>query len=232
MKSKPDVFVMCILGCSLALNVYLGVSLRGKRSGPAPAKPLPAGTQLKSLQGTTLDGAPFTLAPGRDSRDLALYIFSTACGWCEKNLNNIRTLASRVSNKYRIVGVSTGPADGLQAYARAKGLNFEIVLGVSKEQQIEYQMSGTPHIMVLSRDAKLKKVLSGALTGALKEDAERFFGLSLPGLDGSELVPQETAVRRGLCVDPWGLPFDEGFKWPVDGLLQKCTSQGWVRSIT
>ena len=229
---KPDSFLLILLAGSLGLNVYLGVSARRHQHepGPSPDTTLPIGTSLPPPEGKALDGRPIRVVGGEagDKRDIAVYVFSTTCSWCEKNLNSIRTLAHRMGMKYRFIGVATSSPEGLRAYAEQKALNFEVIGSISEAQKVTYDLGGTPQLLILSADGHLKVAFKGAFSGQSKKEAEAFFGTVLPGLEARPEVPANPRVDRGLCVDPWGLTFDRGFRWPVNGLLQTCGEGGWV----
>lgn len=233
---KPDVFLLVMLAGSLGVNVYQGVTLRN-HSGHAPGageiKTLPKGTALPVLEGASIDGLPIevrrdALSTG-DTRDLAVYVFSSSCSWCEKNLNNIRTLAQSKFSEYRFIGVSTGPSEALREYCRSNAINFEVMEAVPDSLQKAYDMGGTPQLIVVSPDGRLKRVFKGALSGEQKSEAEAFFGTTLPGLDSPPRTPAKAGLAGRLCVDPWGMSFDPGFEWPIAGLMHRCTSSGWVR---
>src|SRR5690606_38523071 len=40
-----------------------------------------------------------------------IYSFTSVCGWCSSNIDNIRHLASSLAGRYRVIGVSLGPED-------------------------------------------------------------------------------------------------------------------------
>ena len=130
--------------------------------------------------------------------------------------------------KYRFIGVATSSPEGLRAYAEQKALNFEVIGSISEAQKVTYDLGGTPQLLILSADGHLKVAFKGAFSGQSKKEAEAFFGTVLPGLEARPEVPANPRVDRGLCVDPWGLTFDRGFRWPVNGLLQTCGEGGWV----
>lgn len=226
---KQDALVLLMLAGSLSLNVYLAVALRGRPERGPEVRPLAVGTRLPMLVGRALDGMPLTGKRDSDSRDIAVYVFSRSCSWCEKNMNNIRTLVQRKFAQYRFLGVSTGPTDGLSEYCQQHGINFEVMTSVSEALRSAYNMAGTPQLIVVSADGSLKRVFSGAWADQKKEEAERFFGTALPGLEGPLMKPNKPGLVDGQCIDSWGARFDQGFSWPVEGLMQTCSPTGWAR---
>lgn len=227
---RQDSFLLTLLGGSLALNVYLGLHPQTRPVPSSNPTALTVGARLPKLTGKTLDGRPFE-ASAADGRDLAVYVFSTTCSWCEKNLDNIRTLASRTWKTHRIVGVSTGPEAGLQNYCRENGINFEVISDVSEQLQKAWSMDGTPQLLIVSRDGRLKKSFMGALDKKNLEDAAAFFSARLPGLTEAPRQPATPRVVQGQCLDSWGGAFDRGSTWPVFGVLQRCTEKGWTRVV-
>lgn len=222
--------LLMLLAGSLALNVWLGLPRRAGPDGAThPPSSLPAGTRLPPLSGRTLDGRPFRIDPGATHTETGVYVFSARCSWCERDLDNIRTLAGRRGDRIRFLAVSTGPEDlrSLREYAKAVALNLEVVSDVPTEQRAAYSMDGTPQLLVLGNDGRLRKVFKGALQAGTLEEAEAFFGLDLPGTGAPPRVPG-VARSVGLeCVDPWGAVFDQGARWPVHGVAHVCSAVGW-----
>lgn len=223
--------VLMLLVGSLALNVWLGLARQaGSDAANHPPSSLPAGTRLPPLSGRTLDGRRFRSDVEATRIETALYVFSARCSWCERDLNNIRTLAGHRGHTMRFLAISTGPEDlrSLREYSKAVAFNLEVVFDVPADQRTAYGMDGTPQLLVLGNDGRLRKAFKGALQGRTLEEAEAFFGLDLPGTGAPPRSPGD-ARRVGLeCVDPWGAAFDRGARWPVHGVAHVCSTVGWT----
>jgi hypothetical protein len=228
---RLDGVLLMLLAGSLALNVWLGLARQaGPDAATQPPSSLPAGTRLPPLSGRTLDGRRFRIDPGATRTETAVYVFSARCSWCERDLNNIRTLAGRRGDRIRFLAVSTGPEDlrSLRDYARAVAFNLEVVSDVPADQRTAYGLDGTPQLLVLGNDGRLRKAFKGALQGRSLEEAEAFFGLDLPGTGAPPRLPGDARRVGPECVDLWGAAFDQGARWPVHGVAHVCSTVGWT----
>jgi peroxiredoxin len=140
-----------------------------------------AGTSLPPIAAKGLDGQPATISYRPDELPTILYVFTPTCGWCTKNLQNIKALAERTKGKYRVIGLSLS-SDKLQDYVTRSDLTFPVYSDLSPGVTIKYRMGGTPQTIVISNEGKLVKEWKGAYMGNTKQEIETQFGLELPGI--------------------------------------------------
>jgi peroxiredoxin len=184
-RSRPS-FDPLLLGCllvSLAVNVGLGLQWRS-RAAEAPAvrpavRELAEGARVPPIVGRSAAGEPMRVDVA-SGKPLVLYVFSSSCGWCDQNLENVRTLAAAVGDRYRVVGLSLD--DDVAVYLARERLTFDVVVGVPRATLAALAVRGTPQTLVISPDGRLLKVWHGAWRGPLAQQVEQFFGLTLPGL--------------------------------------------------
>jgi hypothetical protein len=180
-----------LLPMSLILNGYLGWELhaagrlalaRQARAARAPA--LSVGTVVPPLTGKHLDGSSAKVDYTVANRPTLLYVLQPKCIWCKRNSANFQTLLKQAGGRFNVVCVSL-VSEGLDTYAAANGLTAPSVEVVSEVPQVlrdTYHFSGTPEIIVLSKEGRVMAEWSGALQGKKMTEAEQFFGVKLPGI--------------------------------------------------
>lgn len=173
-----------VFSLSLALNVSLGWRLRSLEQhayGLSRIKRTQAqiGMFVPSLVVHNLSGDQQTLElVGK--RPTVLYVFSPSCIWCEKNLENIRYIASQKHDGFVFIGLSNTP-DGLSHYLVKKPLSFPIYVGAQPTNWNSIDYEGTPQTLVIGKAGVVEHNWPGAYVGQTQAEIESFFGLSLPG---------------------------------------------------
>jgi hypothetical protein len=192
-RPRPS-FDPLLLGCllvSLAVNVGLGLQWRNSiAEEPQPVTPavrdLAEGARVPPVVGRSPAGDPMRIDVA-SGKPLVLYVFTPRCGWCAQNLENVRTLAAAAGDRYRLVGLSLD--DDVAAYLTRERLTFDVVVGVPGATLAALAVRGTPQTLVISPEGRLLKDWHGAWRGALGQQVEQFFGLTLPGLVAGSPAP-------------------------------------------
>jgi hypothetical protein len=110
-----------------------------------------------------------------------VYFFSPTCGWCERNWDNIRTLSSASSGRFRVVAVAG--ETNLGSFVESHHLQgVEVYGGLTPESHTALGLASTPHTLVISAQGVVSHDLMGAYQGTVLRQVETLFGLSLPGL--------------------------------------------------
>ena len=107
--SKLQLLTISLLVCSVSINLFLARKTNSLRSALLHVKAedsLQVGTALPPIAAKGLDGRPATISYRSDELPTILYVFKPSCGWCTKNLQNIKALAERTKGKYRVIGLS------------------------------------------------------------------------------------------------------------------------------
>jgi peroxiredoxin len=118
-----------------------------------------------------------------DPLPTVLYYFSTTCGWCDKNWDNIKALNASAAGRYRLVGLTADR--GLESYASRHGLDFEIVEGISENIRTAYSFYGTPHTVVVDGEGRITHDWRGAFNPRIERQIGDLFAINLPGLSTS-----------------------------------------------
>lgn len=189
-----------LLALSFGVNVILGVRYRAL-ADPASCKPafLEPGSTVPPLRGKGLDGQEHQVAYDKELRPTVLYVFSPTCGWCNRNVENLRHLISQRRDRYRFVGVSKANAGETAAYLSHNGLTFDdVVVAPTTDSVAAYRLGPTPQSIVVADAGRVQKSWVGAYRGETAGAVEQFFSLQLPGLT------QKTEPRREGGTSPTG----------------------------
>jgi peroxiredoxin len=181
-----------ILGISLATNLYLAYKVRKANQlfavggGPPSLPPsLPIGASLQPLKVKNLEGQDQVISFADSKVPVVLYVFTPECGWCARNLENLRTLLTQKQGSYRFVGLSISRND-VKDYVAETKLDLPIFLGLSEEVMKEYKLGGTPQTIVVSPEGKVMQNWVGAYVGSNQTEVEKFFAIQLPGVTNAK----------------------------------------------
>ena len=179
---------LSLLICSVFLNVMLARktnSLRHSLLAVKSEQSLTVGTVLPAIEARDLDNQSQVLGYDSGTLPTLLYVFTPACGWCAKNISNLRTLAEQTKGRYRVVGLSLS-SDSLREYVAKHDLHFPIYTGLSPQVVVSYRLGGTPQTILVSDEGKLLHEWKGAYMGSTKKEIEEYFDVRLPGIDETQ----------------------------------------------
>ncbi len=184
-----------LLGMSLGLNLLLArrVRLNGATiDRQFPHEQLQVGALVPPIIATDLDGRRATVAYAGSNRLTVLYFFSPECGWCARNLDNVKALLKAKSEDSNFIGLCLSQG-GLADYVHTNKLEIPILTGLSRETIAAYKLSGTPQTLVISPEGRVVKNWPGAWINKQKSDIEAFFHVSLPGIPLTSVAPAVSA---------------------------------------
>lgn len=181
-----------LLIISVVLNVFLarqskrlGKELESDLAIIEKAEGILPDTVVPPLEVLDMSGQPIIISYAEIKSPTVLYVFSASCGWCDRNLENIKFLARSLGKDYRFVGVSLSP-NQLNEYLAKANLPFPVFHSPSLSMSTTYRMGRTPQTIVVSPESRVMKSWSGAygnLYGkATQTEIETFFRVTLPGL--------------------------------------------------
>ncbi|HEV8429367.1 MAG TPA: TlpA disulfide reductase family protein [Pyrinomonadaceae bacterium] len=141
------------------------------------------GSGLPALEATSLSGTPINFSYSDSSLPTVIYVFSTSCGWCDRNIENINFLATNRRDSYRFIGLSIDrDVSQLSDYVTKAKLPFPIYHSPSPLMWNDYKLGGTPMTIVVSPEGKVLDDWSGAYAQAIGKNVESFFKIKLPGI--------------------------------------------------
>ncbi|MEO0250004.1 MAG: redoxin domain-containing protein [candidate division WOR-3 bacterium] len=234
-RVSDRLFLLMLLVGSLSFNVFQGWEVRRLKTtlGSQPnSVNLSIGASVPPIAVSRLNDVQETITYSGISSPTVLYVFTPTCKWCDRNMGNIRTLASLRGNSYRFVGLSLSK-EGLKEYLDAHKLNFPIYKNPSPESIRLLGLGTTPHTIIVSPEGKVLKNWLGAYSGSLQSEVEVYFGLRLPGLvltEGSKLG-RELPEKCVQCV--WeGLLYSVGASINVGSRRMRCQEDGqWAEFL-
>lgn len=189
-KVRPEarvsafLILAALLVCSLGINLLLArrvVSLKTQVGRMRSEAVLAKGDKVPAITARDPQGNTAVLDYKSTSVPTVLFVISPSCGWCTKNIMNMRALADKAGDRYRFVGLSLS-SDKLSDYVAENRLQFPVYTDLPFAPLRDYKLGGTPQTIVVSPDGEVMKTWSGAFADNLQKDVEGFFGVDLPGL--------------------------------------------------
>jgi peroxiredoxin len=169
---------------SVTLNVLLARKVRSL-NGALPARVadrlLKVGTTVPPITAKRLGGQQDVIFYQGTAQTTVLYIFTPPCSWCARNMDNLKTLISKESGRYRFIGLSLSE-NGLAEYIAKNDLKLPVYSGLSSEGRAAYKLGGTPQTIVVSPEGRVVQNWMGAYVGDQKSQIEAFFDVTLPGI--------------------------------------------------
>jgi hypothetical protein len=188
-KSSLRWLLLSLLALSSLLNLFLANQVSEMRDKLAHIKSedqLRVGTAVHQIAARGVGGEPAVIDYDR-SLPTILYVFKPSCGWCKRNLENIRAIADNAPGRYKLIGLSLS-AEGLKEYIDQNHLAFPVYTNLSLEAIRSHKLGGTPQTIMISPERKVIKVWTGAYYGRLKKEIEEYLRVSLPGFDEAKLL--------------------------------------------
>ena len=185
---KNDLFLLGLLIASLALNVYLGWNVKRLKSiaaEPPETPQLAPGTVIKPVTALNLNGQQETISYAAASSPTVFYVFTTKCGWCERNTQNINAIANLRGNAFRVVGLALDN-DDVAKYVETHHFTFPVYRGLTDDSMRMLGVGGTPQTIVVSPDGRVLKNWVGAFGALTQPEVEEFFNVQLPGLTAAQ----------------------------------------------
>lgn len=186
---RGDYVVLALLACSLALNAWLGARL-WSRDAQAAAAPIPAsarpepglGAAVPPIDCETLEGHPARLGVDEDRRPWLVYVFTTQCPWCLRNVANVNALAAAAA-RFRVAALALdGDTAAIRRYVTAHALALPVYTHCSSQTIRAYGFGAVPMTLVVSSDGRLLQRWRGAYSGPSRQEIEDYFDVVLPGL--------------------------------------------------
>jgi len=193
--SWRSTFVYILAVASVSLNVSLAHKLKGLSDTQRvrmSERLLKIGATAPTIAAKSLDGRRDEISYRGDTKPTVLYVFTPACSWCARNMDNFKQLVDKDSGQYRFVGLSLSEV-GLGEYVAKNDLKIPVYRGFSQETLKAYKLGSTPQTIVISPEGKVLQDWLGAYIGDQKSQIEAFFQVSLPGL---QELPKEAAAKN------------------------------------
>jgi hypothetical protein len=178
--------LVSMLVISVALNVLLAHRVRqlpGNQNAALAERLLRVGSVVPPITAKILGGGNETISYSPNEHPTIIYVFTPQCIWCQRNLDNLKTLIKERRGEYRFIGISLTD-EGVEKYVAEKGLDIPIYSGLSAEARTAYKLGSTPETIAVSPQGQVVQVWGGAYVGEQKSQVEQYFHVTLPGLSG------------------------------------------------
>jgi len=145
---------------------------------------------LPKLTGHWLAGPDATLTM---SRPTVIYVFSPGCGWCRLDRDNLLSLHAAQAASYDFVAVTKDDDSAKLASYLAK-YPIPVSVFVTRRDALteddNRKLGVTPQTIVVDRNGRVVRIWVGALFEQRQEEAQRFFGIRLPGVSEKDRLSQ------------------------------------------
>jgi peroxiredoxin len=172
-----------LFGSSLVLNAALAkrVSSQAITIRVLTAqKGVALGASVGPLKGKDGAGLPVTVDVAA-AGGTVLYVYAPTCHWCERNLENMRSVVTAAAGRgFAVYAVSLVEQDA-DSFLRSRGVTVPVIVP-SDGTRVEYSLGGTPQTIVVGRDGRVLRSWQGAYTGKNAAEISEYFQVTLPGL--------------------------------------------------
>lgn len=176
--------VICVLLCiSVIMNIGLARRVSTLKAAIEQVKSegrLQIGANVPAVEGRPVGGLQGRLSYSEVNIPTVLYVFTPQCGWCKKNLDNLRALIDESGPRYRVVGLSLSSQD-LGEYLEKEHLRMPVYTDISEDTKRIYKLGGTPATIVVSPESTVLRVWVGAYTNDNRQEIEQYLSIRLPG---------------------------------------------------
>jgi peroxiredoxin len=181
---RLNLFILTVLlAVSASLNVYLAKRVGDLRSVVETLKDegrLTEGTAVPQIDTADVNGVATTVS-FRGAGPTLLYVFSPQCGWCTRNVDNVKALTAQTQGRLRVVGLSLNQA-GLAEHVAEHAFNFPVFVELAEHSAELLKVTGTPTSVLIDESGVVRKVWRGAYRPELQSELEQRFNVRLPGV--------------------------------------------------
>lgn len=103
-----------------------------------------------------LNGNKISLSDFRDQKPVLLVFWATWCGFCAKELPDLKTFTKEHQNDVQVIVISSGEVKStIVDYVKEKEINFMMLLDEQKEIWNSYLVRGTPNHFLIDKQGKI-----------------------------------------------------------------------------
>ena len=177
-----------LLLSSLAANVLLTHRVRADEDILSRSHGLVPGDVIPTVNVKLENGSPSQLK-WNDASMTVLYYFDPHCSWCLRNGSLLRTVVAHLDTNTKVYAY-TATLTGLEEFRRQTNLAVPVITDDHDDLRKLLKLNGTPQTLLVDNRGSVIKNWSGAYTGPVATDVQRFFHASLPPL------PERSVLRE------------------------------------
>lgn len=114
------------------------------------------GSPAVDFVSTDLDGNEIRLSDFRGEKPVLLVFWATWCGFCAKELPDLKIFTDRHKEDLKIFAIASGETeDTIREYAKEKEINFSMLLDEKREIWNAYLIRGTPNHVLIDKDGNI-----------------------------------------------------------------------------
>jgi len=225
------VFLLLLLAGSLSANVWLSrrtvqaappMRVVGRIPGPEP------GTELPVLDAVNLDGSSNSYDFRTAGVPTIVFVLRKDCGWCSRNLRNVKAIAAQTKGRFRVVALSLDSAPEARQYVKQRQIDLPMYVQPGDAARVAFKgFQSTPQTVVINTAGRIEKAWTGAFLPPLDEEVSSYFTVKLPGLD-TDAAPG----RVGDCEGPNGGGFSAGAIAQFKEGFKRCEADGKWEPVT
>ena len=188
-SSRIDWLLATMLSMSLCANAILGTLQynQWRQSGAQTRRQIgiSVGERVSGMVakrvGAGLERVDFTA----NAAGTVLYVHTSTCIWCERNLANLRALASGAITQRLILLSLDENDDRVEQYSRSMNVSAPSYYAASAESVVALGLGRTPTTLVLDPSGRVTHKWTGAYVASTLHEIQQFFNISLPGIPTS-----------------------------------------------
>lgn len=132
----------------------------GDRLAKPATSPTDVGVQIGAFApyfaSEDIFGNKVVLSDFRNKKPVLLVFWATWCGYCAKELPDLKTFTQRHQNEIQVIAISSGEIkDTVKNYTEEKDINFLILLDETRKIWNQYLVRGTPSHFLIGQDGKV-----------------------------------------------------------------------------
>ena len=162
-KSPPYAFLAIIAVVLAAASYYvLGRDSSAQAGAPAPGLP-PAGVAgaAPAFTLTDITGKSVSLSDFK-GKVVILDFWATWCPPCRREIPDFITIQNEFGAKgVQVVGIALDEPGKVQAFARANGMNYPVLLGTQETATLYGGIEGIPTTFIIDRKGKIVERFEG-----------------------------------------------------------------------
>jgi peroxiredoxin len=134
---------------------------------PHPIEFLKVNDQVASFDLKDINGHEMSVAFGSSKKQTLLFMFSTTCPHCERNLAKWKDISEKIKRKDKdavnVMGVSISNNDETKEYYLKNKLNYTTLVADTSFERL-YKVEAVPQTLLINGDGKVKNNWTGELT--------------------------------------------------------------------